>query len=181
MRRKITRDSDWIAWMWAFYATVSKNKTAWGIPDALLQVVIENYGDITRKTYDDESAAINDLLREFATGGHAPHVATLALGEWTQQLAAANDAFIALMRQRYGEIARDPDARMKDARAAVDNHFRAMIDRLEAIITLNGIDFAEELAPFVNEYNALAGRYKHVLAVEKGRRDAAATELPATE
>jgi hypothetical protein len=45
-----------------------------------------------------------------------------------------------------------------------------MINRLEAIVTLNGIDSIPELAPFIAELNAITNRYKNVLAAEKGRR-----------
>jgi hypothetical protein len=146
-----------------------------------LQVVIDNYGDISRKTYDDESAAINDILREFSTADHAPLVTLLALGEWTTQLAAANARFIELIRERYGELSQRPTARMKSARAAVDELLHAMIDRLEAVVLLNGIDFSDELSPFIHEYNTLATRYKNILASERGRRAAESSELPAME
>jgi hypothetical protein len=47
-----------------------------------------------------------------------------------------------------------------------------MIARVEALIILNGIDYTTGLSPFVREYNALVDRYKHRLAVERGRRAA---------
>jgi hypothetical protein len=45
---------------------------------------------------------------------------------------------------------------------------------VESIVELNGIDFTPELGLFVQEYNAIARRYKHILAQEEGRRKAAA-------
>jgi hypothetical protein len=85
-----------------------------------------------------------------------------------------NNAFIAAMRDRYEEVAKRPATRMREARAAVDKTFHALVARLEAVITLNGIDFTPELAPFVAEFNAIATRYKNILAIEHGRRAAAA-------
>ncbi|MDR2413701.1 MAG: hypothetical protein LBD64_01785, partial [Odoribacteraceae bacterium] len=49
----------------------------------------------------------------------------------------------------------------------------ALVNRVEAIVTLNGIDFTPELSGFVTEYNIIATRYKNILAQEKGRREAA--------
>jgi hypothetical protein len=80
------------------------------------------------------------------------------------------------MHDRYEEVAKRPATRMREARAAVDKTFHALVARLEAVITLNGIDFTPELAPFVAEFNAIATRYKNILAIEHGRRAAAANK-----
>jgi hypothetical protein len=61
---------------------------------------------------------------------------------------------------------------MQEVRVLVDDAFFAILDRIEAMIILNGIDYTAALAPFVDEYNTLAERYKHRLAIEKGRRAA---------
>jgi hypothetical protein len=47
-----------------------------------------------------------------------------------------------------------------------------IVRRVESIVELNGIDFTPELGLFVQEYNAIARRYKHILAQEEGRRKA---------
>jgi hypothetical protein len=54
MRRRILKDSEWIAWLWALYTAVSKNKTAWGIPDALLQQ-LSILANAARSAYNENS------------------------------------------------------------------------------------------------------------------------------
>jgi hypothetical protein len=54
----------------------------------------------------------------------------------------------------------------------VDKTLHAILTRVEAMITLNGIDYTTALAPFVAAWNTLAERYKHRLAIERGRRAA---------
>lgn len=135
-----------------------------------LQVIVDNYGNISAKSYDKESAAMDDFLRELAVPENVTRVAALGLADCVALLATANAAFIALMRERYGETSRQLPTRMKEARADLNVAFRAMINRLEAIVTLNGIDSIPELAPFIAELNAITNRYKNVLAAEKGRR-----------
>ncbi|MDR2414524.1 MAG: DUF6261 family protein [Odoribacteraceae bacterium] len=136
-----------------------------------LQIIIDNYGSMERRTYDDESAAIHDILTELATAGIAPLVALLGLGEWVAQLTADNNRFFELMHERYKEEANRPSS-MKESRAALAETQQALVDRVEALATLNGLDSSPELAEFVAEYNAMAARYKRILAIEKGRRAA---------
>ncbi|MDR0544375.1 MAG: DUF6261 family protein, partial [Odoribacteraceae bacterium] len=90
-----------------------------------------------------------------------------------ERLRAANSKFDALMTQRYEQVGERPKIDMKEAREEVIEKFGLLLARLDAIITLNGIDFSEELTGFVNDYNAVAARYKHILAQEQGRRKAA--------
>ncbi|MDR2414583.1 MAG: DUF6261 family protein [Odoribacteraceae bacterium] len=140
-----------------------------------LQIIIDTYGSMERRTYDDESAAIHDLLTELATTENAALVTLLGIGEWITQLTADNKRFFDLMHERYKEEANRPSS-MKAIRAELEETMQALVDRVEAIATLNGIDFTPELAEFVKEYNAMATRYKHILAIEKGRRAASHKE-----
>jgi hypothetical protein len=45
-----------------------------------------------------------------------------------------------------------------------------MVARVEAAATLLGLDSNPDLAAFATEYNIIAGKYKQILAQEKGRR-----------
>ncbi|MDR2414614.1 MAG: DUF6261 family protein [Odoribacteraceae bacterium] len=137
-----------------------------------MQVLVDNYGNITRKSYDKASAALDDFLRELDAPKNAALVATIGLTECVTRLAAANATFIALMRERYGEVLARPTSHMKAARVVMDAAFRALLNRVEAIVTLNGMDFVPEMATFIAELNAITDRYKHILATERGRRAA---------
>ncbi|MDR0765742.1 MAG: DUF6261 family protein [Odoribacteraceae bacterium] len=133
--------------------------------------VIDHYGSVARRTYDDESAAIDDVLRELTSATHAADVTTLGLGALVTQLSDANAKFFELMHDRYEE--ERPSASMHESRVVVETHLNALIARVEASVTLLGLDSNPDLAAFVEEYNRIATRYKHVLAQQQGRRDAA--------
>jgi hypothetical protein len=143
---------------------------------AELERILAHYGNVAERSYDDETAAIDDIIREFATAVNAALVATAGIGEWIEQLAAANAKFSELMEARYAEVGSRPETSMTEARAAVDEALDIILDRVEAMIVLNGIDYTAGLAPFVNEYNALVERFQHILAIEKGRRAAKRNE-----
>jgi hypothetical protein len=134
--------------------------------------LIEHYGNIAGRTYDAQSASTDDLIRLLREPAHAALITTLELTAWVAALEASNAKFVALMLARYGEVGNRPTTSMKNARAAADAGLREMLDRIEAMITLNGIDYTAALKPFAAEWNALADRYKHILAIEHGRRAA---------
>jgi len=132
-----------------------------------LEVVLEHYGNITAKSYDEETAAIEDLYRELLKPENAGQITLLGLGEWLGQLVQANRNFEAMMMARYDESAQRPTIRMKNVRAEVDKVFRSIIDLLEALVCVNGADTNKA---FIVEVNVIMERYKNILAQEAGRR-----------
>jgi hypothetical protein len=134
---------------------------------ARLRVVLEQYGNIARKPYDEETAAIGKLVGE-AGGALAADIATLGLTEWLAELNRRNQAFDALMKSRYTEAAVRTDLRMREVRLEVDAAYRAMADRLDALMLING-EAAYE--PFVRELNARVDRYNDIIAQRRGRRE----------
>ena len=145
-----------------------------------LTVLVEGYGNFTRKSYADESAAISDLVTELYSTTYAPLIILLGLGYWVTVLKNANETFIELMHARDAERAGRADP-MHVTRVPIQENLLAIAERVEAVIVLNGMDFAEELEPFVREYNVIVHRYKHVLALEQGHRKENAGEEEAVE
>jgi hypothetical protein len=129
--------------------------------------IIETYGNIAAKGYDQETAAIDDLIRELATGESPARVSALALNDWIAQLAAENQTFKALMDERYKESSQRPATRMKAARLATDKALRNIFDQIEALALVNGIAAYQA---FIKDVNAVLERYKNILAQDKGRR-----------
>jgi hypothetical protein len=131
-----------------------------------IHVVLEHYGNIAAKAFDQETAAIDDLLREL-NDNHDVDVQLLSLTDWLMQLDAENQQFKQLMLERYAEVARRPSTRMKAARIETDKMLRVMLNMIDALIMVNG---ADKYMPFINELNAVSERYKNQLAQAAGRR-----------
>jgi hypothetical protein len=70
------------------------------------------------------------------------------------------------MYERYEETAQRPLIRMRPARMALDKAFRAMVDRVEALVEVNG---AADYETFIRELNAILERHKNLLAQQQGR------------
>jgi hypothetical protein len=130
-----------------------------------VMVVLENYSGISRKSYDEQTAAINSLVDDL-NGNYAADIATLGLAEWVSALKAANDAFVALMHERYSEEAGKPQYNMKAARTEVDSAYHTITERIDALIIVNGERGYEG---FVNELNQRIEKYNRILARREGR------------
>lgn len=130
-----------------------------------VNVVLDQYGNVARKSYDEETAAITKLVQE-ANGALRADIATLGLADWIAELDTRNKAFDALMKSRYSEAAAKTELRMKQVRAEIDLVYRAIADRLDALMLLNGPAAYE---PFVRELNTRVDRYNDIIAMRKGR------------
>jgi hypothetical protein len=132
----------------------------------VLYNVFSHYGNIAKKTLDDETAAINDLVRELNLPENANAVALLGFQGWQSKLVEENNRFVELMERRYSETADKTPIRMKTARRETDKYYHAIISQLENQI-LGGM-FVNEI--FIRELNAHIERFKHILAQEIGER-----------
>jgi hypothetical protein len=132
----------------------------------LIESVIKHYGNLSKKTIDDETSAIDDLLRELQSPAIAPAVNQIGLTPWKDKLAQENILFKQLMTERYLETAGKTAYRMKTVRVETDQYYHAILNRLENN-ALAGIAVNET---FVKELNAVIERFKHILAQEIGER-----------
>jgi hypothetical protein len=133
---------------------------------ARLYSLFRHYGNIAQKTFDDETAAINDLLRELREEGFAAAVALLGLTRWQEKLREENDRFARLMMDRYRETAQKTPYRMTAARRDTDRYYHAIISQLENI----SLAATANISELVRELNAVTDRFKSILAQERGER-----------
>jgi hypothetical protein len=138
----------------------------------LIDDIIGHYGNIARKTLDDETAAINDLVRELDQPAPAQALTLLGLTAWRNKLVEENTAFTELMANRYAETAGKTPFRMRTARGETDRYYLAIVTQIEnqylAGIDINGV--------FLRELNAVIERFKHILAQETGERNPKPTD-----
>lgn len=132
---------------------------------ARLSIVLDQYGNVARKPYNEESAAITKLLKELAEK-HAPDAELLGLNDWVAELAARNNAFDTLMKSRFTEDAERTTLRMRQVRSTIDLQFRAILTRIDALVIVNG---PAEYTAFVRELNARIDKYDNLVAVRQGK------------
>lgn len=140
-----------------------------------LWTFLQTKGNVTKKDYNTETIDINNIVTEMR-GKSAPDVALLNLTEWVDKLDADNRAFTALKDDREFEASEKTNLRMKQVRPQLDKAFRALADRIDALVLLNGPSAYQAL---VNQINTLVEKYDLTMQQHLGRVQASETTPPA--
>lgn len=130
-----------------------------------LQVVLDTYGNLAAKTYDAETGALNSLINDLTTT-YAADVATVGLTGWVTELAAKNKAYDDLKNQRYSDEAAKTILRMKQERVKTDAIYRQLVERINALIVVEG---ETAYAGFVSELNKRIEGYENTIANRRGK------------
>lgn len=130
-----------------------------------LQIVFDTYGNVAKKATAEETAAIAGLIGELS-GNHADDVETVGLGGWIEELGKRNGSLAALMRDRYDEAASQSALVLRDVRAQADEAYRAVAERINALMVVEG---GEAYESFIRRLNAIIERVGGILAQRRGR------------
>jgi hypothetical protein len=133
-----------------------------------LKILFDTYKKIDKKNLIEQTAAVTNILQEL-TGRYAPDVAALGAGGWAAQLAARNAALNALIKERFDETAARTDIVLKDARMQVDKQYKIIVERVNALVIVEGPDVYES---FIRRLNAIIAKYALYLSAGQGRRAA---------
>jgi hypothetical protein len=116
-------------------------------------------GEIERKAYEEESAAVKILVADLQ-GDYEPQISLLGFGVWVTEIASAQDAFEQVFLQRSAEHAARPQDNLKDIRRKIDAVYHRITEHLNAYTVLNGTettgDFISKLndeITYFNEHN----------------------------
>ena len=130
-----------------------------------LQVVLDTYGNLAIKPYDAETGGLNSLINDLTTT-YAADVATVGLTEWVTELAAKNKAFDDLKNNRDTDEAAKTILRMKQERVKTDAIYRQMVERINALIVVEG---EAAFAGFVTELNKRIEGYNNTVSIRRAK------------
>jgi hypothetical protein len=126
---------------------------------ALKLRLISFHGDIEKKAYEEESAAVKILINDLKTT-YALQVSQLSLGGWVTELEAAQTEFDRIFILRNKEQASRPQEQLRDVRKELDDIYHNIVERIDAYGSLNGESvtgqFVRELnheVTYFNEHN----------------------------
>ncbi|MCK3685839.1 DUF6261 family protein [Maribellus sp. YY47] len=128
-------------------------------------VLLDSFGDISNKGYNEETAALKSLVSDLENQ-HAADVATLDIADWVSELKARNTAFEALLDERYTEEATKNPLKMKDARKQLDATYDDITRLIDALALVNG---PETYEGFIKELNKRVEKYNTIVEQRKGR------------
>ena len=138
-----------------------------------LTILFNKYGDVASKDYDNETAAVYNIIQDLYDK-YSAEVALLGIGDSVEKLEELNDICGSLIDNRDLEKSEKPAIKVPEARKAIDNCYMEIVARIEAFMLLNP---ACSLEPEINKLNATITRYKNRMAQRKGRAKAADTML----
>ena len=129
-----------------------------------MKIVFDRFGNVAKLPLNEETSAIYNLVQE-VTENQDADADKLGLMPWINKLNADNKAYEALVKSGYEEEAAKTELKVKTTRADVDGAVRQIIERVEALIVIEGeADYAE----FVRRLNLIFDRYANTLAQRQG-------------
>ena len=165
-------------------AVVGFNETVQGalyhfreeVADAALSLhnLRKTYGNIIRKNYDEELAAVTNLLQELE-GAYAAKVSLIGgLYEGVTEIKAASENVATLLALRNAEKAAKPQERMVSVRREIDPAYRNIVAKIEALALVEG---ETEYVPFIRELNELVDRFNKIRSRKTKKDNPSDTEL----
>ena len=97
---------------------------------------------------------------------------------WVSKLKADNQAYEALVTGGYEEEAAKTELKAKETRTEIDKVVHQIIERIEALIVIEG---EANYAEFVRRLNLIFDKYANTLALRKGIAKAEAAKKKAAE
>ena len=137
-----------------------------------IEFTLDIHGNIARKNYEKETAAIDKLTEELRAN-RMDDIEFLDLEPWVDLLEHENQKFKDLVLNRFDEKAELPDLRMTNARKAVDELLRAILNYVEAAFVATE-DVV--LGGFCRDINVISTDFKNKLAQHQGRLKAKAAK-----
>ncbi|MDR2361866.1 MAG: DUF6261 family protein [Prevotellaceae bacterium] len=117
-------------------------------------------GEIERKSYEEESAAVGILIADLQDA-YAADVATIGITEWVTEMANVQTRFEQLYLARNEEWSQRPHGHVPDIRREVETKYRIITDKIDAYNILNNgaaDAFVEKFNQNVTYYNDHAHR-----------------------
>ena len=140
-----------------------------------LQIVFDTYGNIIKLPLNEETSAIYNLVQELYKN-YAKDLQYLGLTDWVDRLSAENEGVERLIKERDDRNAIKTKYKMKEARAATDQAYVAIMNRLNALIEVEG---EEAYTDFIIKMNLITKRYNLAIAQREGRAKAKKTAADA--
>ena len=149
-----------------------------------LKILFDTYGNLAKKPLNEETSAVYNLLQDI-NGKYAADAALVNITDWAAELGASNEAFSRLVQDRYEETAAKTDLVLRLCRTKVDEAYRAITERIDALIVVEGEaayrEFMRHLNAVVDKYNAALSRRLDKGTVVTGKLQPDVTLQPNTE
>lgn len=131
-----------------------------------IDLVLKQYGNPTKLSYKAETGVLRSLVTDFETK-LAADMTKIGASHWVAPLKQANLDVEKLIGNRSDEELAQSGINMKDARAAIDPLYKALVTRIDALAVVKG---GTLFTTFINKHNARVDYFKSTVA-KSGTRD----------
>jgi hypothetical protein len=122
-----------------------------------LMIVFNTYGEIATLSYDEETAAIHNLIQELDRLNTESEMTGIA--PWLNELNRINEELRTTIGERYSEEAKRSHIKLRTVRKNIDTVYHNIVYLLEAGASLDGV--TEEYKEIFAEINARVKRFKN--------------------
>ena len=121
-----------------------------------LKILFDTYGNVVNKPLNEETSAIYNILQELK-GKYTADAESIGITQWVTELETRNQTFEGLVKERFDETAaRTTDIVMKQARAQLDDVYKTIVERINALAVVEGVASYEA---FIKTMNAVIAKY----------------------
>ncbi|GBU22089.1 hypothetical protein R80B4_01994 [Fibrobacteres bacterium R8-0-B4] len=125
-----------------------------------VQIVIDTYGNVVKKSYEEESSAVYNLVQDLISPKYAPDAAAAGLTPWVTKLGAANTVVSALVANRDNEAAAQNHTNVREARTVIDRTYKKIAARVNSHA---GEDATAAVKEFVTKMNLIVKRFNTLM------------------
>ena len=173
----VTRDRTWSALNERVKSSLLSPIAAEVDSAKALKRVFDLYGNVRNLSYNEESAAITNLIEDLEKAQNTAHCATMGITNWVAALKQQNLDFQALLDSRNVELANKDSGDVKAIREEIDPIYQKIAGRIDAQVTLELTTAVTEA--FIKELNQRIKYYNETITARAGRASTAEEESPA--
>lgn len=133
----------------------------------VIRRIIDLYGDIRAKSYNEESAGISNLVADLQLPANADHVNKVGIQRWVAELKNQNDQFQAVFNDRNAEFAGRESGDVRAIRLQIDPIYEKIVDRINASVVMEVAKPAASI--FISQLNEKIKYYKTTLVSRSSR------------
>lgn len=128
---------------------------------ALLSNMTSHGDNIQRLSYQEETAVINSIIKDWQTDQELIAAVTeLSIEDWVAQLKQVNQDFSAKYLDRVDQAAANPAIEIPNLRTQATEAYRKLVTHIQAHATLSA---TKAYTSLVNQVDVLAGQYNQVV------------------
>ncbi len=133
----------------------------------IIKHLLDQYGDIRNLSYNEESAALSNLIVDLKKAEYVIHIDKIGRTSWVTELEKQNNQFISLVEERTTEFSGRESGNVRSTRKQIDPFYNQIIEQINASVVLKTIK--TKVPEFIKELNEKIKYYKTTIATRQGR------------